>query len=142
MAMADLHNSIKCSTALAPKAAVTYNTAFVSAICDTINFGSCEFVGILGTNADADATYTVLVEHGDAANLSDAAAVPDEFLLGVEAMGLNYASDDKCWKIGYCGDKRYVRVTVTPASNAGNAFCAGAWIQGHPRKLPQSTQVV
>ena len=142
MAMADLHNNIKCSTAIAPAAATTDNTAFVSAIVDTANFGSCEFVGLLGTNADADMTYTVLVEDGDSSTLGDNAAVADDYLLGVEAMGLNYASDGKCFKIGYCGPKRYVRVTITPANNTGNAFCAGVWILGHPRVLPQSTQVV
>ncbi len=141
MAMADLHNNIKCSTAIAPAAAVTNDTAFVSAIVDTANFGSCEFVGLLGTNADADMTYTVLVEDGDSSTLADNVAVADEFLLGVEAMGLDYADDGKCFKIGYIGPKRYVRVTITPANNTGNAFVAGAWILGHPRKLPQDTQV-
>lgn len=141
MAMADLHNNIKCSTAIAPAAAVTNDTAFVSAIVDTANFGSCEFVGLLGTNADADATYTVLVEDGDSSTLADNVAVADEFLLGVEAMGLDYADDGKCFKIGYCGPKRYVRVTITPANNTGNAFVAGAWILGHPRNLPQDDQV-
>lgn len=138
----DLHNNIKCSTANAPVAAITNDTAKVSTIVDTANFGSCEYVGVLGTNADADATYTVLVEHGDNSALSDAAAVPDEFLLGVEAMGLDFADDAATFKIGYIGDKRYVRVTVTPANNTGNFFMAGVWIQGHPRNGPQSTQVV
>lgn len=141
MAMADLHNNIKCLTAIAPAAAVTNDTAFVSAIVDTANFGSCEFVGLLGTNADSDATYTVLVEDGDSSTLADNVAVADEFLLGVEAMGLDYADDGKCFKIGYIGPKRYVRVTITPADNTGNAFVAGAWILGHPRNLPQDDQV-
>lgn len=142
MAMADLHNNIKCSTAIAPAAATTDDTPFVSAIVDTANFGSCEFVGLHGTNADANATYTILVEDGNDSALGDNAAVADEFLLGVEAMGLDYADDGKCFKIGYIGPKRYVRVTITPGGNTGNAFIAGAWILGHPRTLPQSTQVV
>lgn len=139
--MRDLHNNIKCGTAFAPKAAVTDNTAQVSAIVDTAGFGSTELVGILGTNADADMTYTVLVEDGNAANLSDAAAVDDAYLLGVEAMSLDYTSDGKCFKIGYVGPKRYLRVTITPVNNTGNVFLAGAWVQSHPRKSPQSTQV-
>lgn len=138
----DLHNNIKCSLAEPPVAAVADNTPFVSSILDTADFGSAEFVGILGTNTDADATFTVLVEDGDNSALSDAAAVADEHLLGVEAMGLDFADDNKVFKIGYIGPKRYVRVTVTPANNTGNIFFAAAWIQGHPRKGPQSTQVV
>lgn len=138
----DLHNNIKASRGISPAAAVTNDTAFVSQILNTANFGSHEFVGQFGAVADADVTFTVLVEHGDQANLSDAAAVPDEHLLGIEAMGLNFNSDDKTFKIGYIGPKQYVRVTITPANNTGNVFLAGVWIQGSPRVYPQSTQVV
>jgi hypothetical protein len=139
----DLHNNIKCSLAEPPVAAVTDNTPFVSTILDTAGFGSHEFVGILGTNTDADATFTVLVEEGDNSALSDNTAVADADLLGVEAMGLDFADDNKVFKIGYKGTKRYIRVTVTPANNgAGNIFFAAVWIQGHPTELPQSTQVV
>ncbi len=142
--MKDLHNNIKCSLAEPPVAALTNaNTPFVSTILDTADFGSAEYVGILGTNTDADVTFTVLVEDGNDSGLSDNAAVADVHLLGVEAMGLNYDSDNKVFKIGYVGPKRYVRVTVTPVANgAGDVFFAAAWIQGHPRKGPQSTQVV
>lgn len=141
--MLDLHNQIKCSLAEPPVAAQTDNTAIVSTILDTAGFGSAEFVGIFGTNTDADVTFTVLVEDGNDSGLSDNAAVDDIYLLGVEAMGLDFADDNKVFKIGYIGPKRYVRVTVTPANNgAGNIFFAAAWIQGHPRVSPQSTQVV
>lgn len=139
--MRDLHNNVKATTAFAPKAAVTNDTAQVSTIVDTANFGSLELLLVLGTNADADMTYTVLIEDGDDASLSDNAAVDDAHLLGVEAMGLNYTSDGVTAKIGYIGPKRYVRATVTPANNTGNVFLAGVWLQGHPRVGPQSTQV-
>lgn len=139
--MRDLANNLKCVAGLNPVAAVTNDTAFVSAIVDTDGFDGAVFVGILGSVADADTTLTVLVEDGDNAALSDNAAVADEHLIGVEAMGLRYDSDNKCFKIGYVGNKRYVRVTITPANNTGNLFLAGAWVLGHPRKAPQSTQV-
>ena len=151
--MLDLHNNIKASRGMSPVAATTDNTAYVSQILDTAGFGSAEFVGILGSIADADVTFTVLVEHGDQSNLSDAAAVDDAYLLGTEAGTVTagaavsgaapgFADDNKTFKFGYKGPKRYVRVTVTPASNSGNIFLAGVWIQGHPRVKPQSTQVV
>lgn len=140
--MRDLHNSIKVSLAEPPVAAVTNDTAYVSTILDTAGFGSAEFIGIFGTNTDANVTFTVLVEDGDDASLGDNAAVDDAYLLGVEAMGLDYADDNKVWKIGYVGPKRYVRVTVTPSGNTGDIFFAGVWVQGHPRVCPQSTQVV
>lgn len=141
--MKDLHNNIKASLAMPPKAAVTDNTAFVSEIIDTANFGSCEFIGIHGTNADANTTYTILVEDGNDSALGDNAAVDDVYLLGTEAgAAIDFADDNKVFKIGYVGPKRYVRVTVTPADNTGNAFIAGVWVLGHPRNLPQDDQVV
>ena len=141
--MRDLHNSIKCSLAEPPVAAVTGDTAFVSSILDTANYGSAEYVWVAGSIADADVTFTLLVEDGDDASLTDAAAVADEHLLGTEANAAPLlSSDNKVGKIGYIGPKRYVRVTVTPANNTGNIFFAAIWIQGHPRVYPQSTQIV
>lgn len=139
----DLHNNIRITTAIAPVAAApTGNTAVVSTILDTIDFTACEFVIGLGSIADVDATFTILVEDGAASDLSDNAAVADEHLLGTESPAFLFSDDNKTYKIGYIGPKRYVRVTITPASNSGN-FCHSAlWIQAHPRNGPQSTQIV
>jgi hypothetical protein len=145
--MKDLHNNIQLSRGVSPAAATTDNTAYVSQIIDTNGFGSCEFVGQFGSIADADVTFTVLVEDGNVSNLSDNSAVDDQFLLGIEAMvdgngtALRFDQDDKTIKIGYCGPKRYVRVTITPANNTGNVFFAGLWLQGHPRVAPKTTQI-
>lgn len=136
MASKDMHHSITVKRGLSPVAAVTNDTAFVSEIVDTAGYESVEFVILTGSLADADATFTVLVEDGNASNLSDNAAVADTFLLGTEATAsFNYADDNKAFKIGYVGPKRYVRVTVTPANNSGNAFVAGAWLLGNPRTI-------
>lgn len=133
----DLHNNIYPKRGLSPVAAVTDNTAFVSQIVDTAGFDSVEFVILTGSLADVDATFTVLFEDGAAANLSDNAAVADDYLLGTEALaGFTFAADDKVFKIGYIGTKRYCRVTITPANNTGNAFIAGVWLLGHPRTAP------
>jgi hypothetical protein len=134
----DLHNNIHVVPGIVPIAARTDNTAIVSAIVDTQGFASCEFVLVTGTNTDADATFTVLVEDGDNSALSDNAAVSDDELLGTEVLAsFNYGDDNECRKIGYVGGKRYVRVTVTPAANAaGNIFLAGVWVLGHPDQAP------
>lgn len=121
--MRDLANHIEVRRAISPAAAVTDNTPFVSQIIDISGFEQLVFAINLGALADADATFTVLVEHGDAANLSDAAAVPDAQLTGTEASASFIFSDDnKVRKIGYVGSKQYVRLTVTPANNTGNVF--------------------
>lgn len=134
----DLMNAIHPVPLIVPVAARTDNTAIVSAIIDMQGFESATFVLMTGTNTDADATFAVLVEHGDAANLSDAAAVDDVELIGTEALaGFTFADDNECRKIGYKGIKRYARVTVTPANNAaGDIFLAGIALLGHARHQP------
>ena len=134
MAKFDLHNNIHTVPLIAPIAARTDNTAIVSSIIDTRGYGSAEFVLVTGTNTDTNATFTVLVEDGDASNLSDAAAVVDAELLGTEVLAsFDFADDVETRKIGYIGNRRYVRVTVTPAGNdSGNIFIAGVTVLGHP----------
>jgi len=47
------------------------------------------------------------VQHGDKADLSDAADVPDDLLIGTEAnAGFRCDDDDKTRRIGYIGGKR------------------------------------
>lgn len=135
--MRDLHNNIKvldntCVT-------ITDNTAQVCT-ADRAGFESVEFLVALGTIADADATLTALVEDSD--DNSTWAAVADDFLLGVEAMGLDFADDLATAKIGYVGGKRYVRITVTPAANTGSLPIAIVAVGGHPIRGAQTTQVV
>jgi hypothetical protein len=49
----------------------------------------------------------------------DNAAVDDAYLVGTEALaGFTFADDNECRKIGYLGNKRYVRVTITPTTTA------------------------
>ncbi len=138
--MRDLHNNIHTVPLFAPLAAQTNDsTARVSAIIDTMGYGSCELVLISGTNTDATATFAVLVEDGNDSDLvDDGAAVADAELLGTEALAsFTFSDDGECRKIGYVGSKRYVRVTVTPTSNdSGNWFMAGVAILGHPASVP------
>ena len=94
-----------------------------------LGYDSLMFAISIGTNTDADVTFTVLVEEGDASNLSDNAAVADADLNGTEALaGFQFDDDTETRKIGYRGSKRYVRLTITPANNgAGNIFMAAIW---------------
>jgi hypothetical protein len=109
----------------------------VSQIIDRQGFDALEFLILSGSLADADVTFTALVEEGDAANLSDAAAVADADLLGTEtAASFTFSDDDKVFKIGYRGSKRYVRLTITPANNASAALLAAVAVLGHPANAP------
>jgi hypothetical protein len=134
--MKDLHNNVKFVRALSP-VSVSDNTAQVSQILDTTNYAANELAILTGSIADADVTFTVLIEEGNASNLSDAAAVADEDLLGTEVQaGFRYDSDDSTRKIGYIGSKRYIRATITPANNTGAALLAAVWVQSGARKAP------
>jgi hypothetical protein len=135
--MRDLANTIAVRRAISPVAATTDNTPYVSQVIDTSGFEGFMFAINAGSLADADATFTTLIEHGDAANLSDAAAVADAQLTGTEAgASLTFADDNAVKKIGYVGSKRYVRLTVTPANNTGNVFLSAVAILGHSRFNP------
>lgn len=124
----DNHNKFDVKRAISP-VSVSDNTAQVSQIIDLQAYQSLEFLITAGSLADADATFTTLVEHGDASNLSDAAAVSDSELLGTEAGASFVFSDDNAvYKIGYRGIKRYVRLTITPANNASAALLAAVAI--------------
>ncbi|WP_296741428.1 hypothetical protein [Mesorhizobium sp.] len=123
--MRDYMNTLHVVRAISPQAARTDNTAIVSQIIDRTGFDGLVFALNIGANTDTNATFAVLVEDGDAANLSDAAAVADDKLTGSEALaGFTAADDDnKVRKIGYVGSKRYVRLTITPTGNdSGNIF--------------------
>lgn len=135
----DLHSNIKFSQAFGPVAAIADNTPYVSAILDTANFETNGVVIKSGVLGDAGAEFTALLEEGDAANLSDAAAVADADLIGTEAGASFIQSDDNaCKKLGYKGRKRYIRLTLTPANNAASAFFDATWYQANARKAPLS----
>lgn len=135
-------NNIHLARAISP-VSVADNTAAVSQIIDRRGYDSLTFAILTGSLADADATFTVLVEDGDAANLSDAAAVPDAELLGTEALaGFQFDDDNETRKIGYAGIKRYVRLTITPVNNASAALIAAVAILGHPSLAPTANPPV
>jgi hypothetical protein len=132
----DLHSKIALRRAISP-VSVGDNTAQVGQIIDRQGFSALEFGILTGSLADADATFTVLVEHGDDPALADAAAVPDVELLGTEAgAGFQFDDDNETRKIGYAGNRRYVRLTITPAGNAGGALIGAAAILGGAESSP------
>ena len=138
MASKDLHNNIDVKRAISP-VSESGNTALVSQILDTRGYESIELVIATGSIADADATFTVLIEDGDNGALSDAAAVADTFLLGTEVQaGFAFDDDNECRKIGYVGGKRYLRATITPANNASAALISAVWVLSNARTAPSA----
>lgn len=120
-------------TGVAP-VTITDNTAQVSAIIDTAGWGYLEWEIFTGVLADADVTAVVLVEGGNASNLSDAAAIADEDLQGTEAdAAFTFADDSEVRKIGVKNlEFQYYRLTITPSNNTGSfPLCVGARLVGN-----------
>lgn len=140
--MQDQSQKLKFRPLFNPKASITDTTAQVSNIIDTLGFNSLTLVLHVGDWSDVDATCTVLVEHGDNSALSDAAAVSDAMLSGGTEAGMapTFADDNTCCKLGYIGDKRYVRMTLTPIANAGAFFMSGIAVLGNSIAHPQEDQ--
>jgi hypothetical protein len=134
-----LHNDVEYR--FGAQDALSNDTAIVSEIFDLANREACEILIAISTLSDANATFVVLVEHGESPTLADNEAVPDALLLGNEAgAGFQYDDDEEIRKIGYIGNKRYLRVTVTPTGNTGTGTIGIIAALAGARKLPKSTQ--
>lgn len=134
--MRDLMNNVNIKRVLSP-VSVADTTAQVGQIIDRQGYDSLTYVIATGSIADADATFTVLLEEGDASNLSDAAAVADADLIGTEVLAaFQFDDDNECRKLGYKGNKRYTRLTITPVANASAALLAAVAVLGHPAVVP------
>jgi hypothetical protein len=130
--MRDNFNNLNFKKALAP-ASVGDNTAQVCAIIDRQGYEALTYLIELGSIADADATFAVLLEEGDDSGLSDAATVAAADMLGTPTLaGFQFDSDNALRKLGYVGSKRYTRMTITPTSNASAALLGVTAILGAP----------
>lgn len=141
--MIDSTSTKQVKKAIAAISGAADDAAIVSAIIDRAGFESLTFLLAPGVLADADAIFTVLVEDGDAANLSDAAAVADDFLISQTpgtapevAAAFRFDDDGEVRKIGYRGNKRYVRLTLTPVTNTGAWPIAAIALLEGARTLP------
>ena len=135
MANRDGLSSKRIIPLIAPVAAITDNTATVSSIIDTLGYDAVTLAFVTGTNADADATVTALLEESDASNMSGSNAVADGDMVSQTngtapetAASYTFADDVETRAIGYIGTKRYIRLTLTPGANTGNHFVAGVAI--------------
>lgn len=134
--MRDLHNNIHTKRVISP-VSVSDNTAQVGQIIDRQGYESLEYIIATGSLADSDVTFTVLLEESDDSGMSPASAVADTDLLGTEALaGFQYDDDNETRKLGYKGNKRYTRLTITPVGNASAALLCAVAVLGDPANAP------
>jgi hypothetical protein len=134
--MRDLANNINLKRVISP-VSVSDTTAQVGEVIDRAGYGSLTYAIATGSIADADATFTVLLEESDASDMTGAGAVDDADLIGTEVLAaFQFNDDNKCRKLGYKGNKRYTRLTITPVGNASAALLSAIAILGHPDSAP------
>lgn len=140
--MRDLHNNIHVLRVISP-VSVADNTAQVGQIIDRQGYHSLEYLIATGSIADADATFAVLLEESDDSGMSGATAVADADLIGTEALaGFQFDDDNETRKLGYKGNKRYTRLTITPSANASAAVLCAVAVLGHPGSAPTANPPV
>lgn len=133
--MKDLMNNIDVKRVISP-VSVADNTAQVGTVVDRKGFDSVTYVIATGSIADADCTFTVLLEESDTSG-SGYAAVADADLIGTEVLAaFQFDDDNECRKLGYKGSKRYTRLTITPVNNASAALLSAVAVLGHPAITP------
>jgi hypothetical protein len=130
----DLHNNMITKKALSI-GAISSNTNTDGDIIDTNGYKQVEFAILSGTLTDG--AYTPAIFEGDDSGLSDGAATAAADLLGTVAGATFALTDDNVTKrIGYKGNKRYVRLRlVSTAVTTGGTLGAVA-ILSNPLVAP------
>jgi hypothetical protein len=127
----DLTSSLSVKDAFS--AAVSSNTTTSGAIVDRRGFRGVTFT--VHAAAFTDGSYVPVIQDGDAADLSDAAAVADTYLIGTEA-GAAVDADNEVRTIGYTGKKRYVRLQLVSSGTTSGATISGLCLLSHPESGP------
>lgn len=131
MAKFDVYNDISVLNAFDIQT-ISSNTTTNGDIIDTQGFEAVTFVFQTGTVTDGD--YTVLLEESDDSGFTTSNAVADSDLIGTEA-GASFTldtDDNKVSKLGYNGNKRYLRASIV-STNTSSGATLGATVElAHP----------
>lgn len=136
--MSDIHSEIKPEVAFPPQA-LSGTTDITGEIIDSRGYSGVEFIMQTDAIAAADLDAQLLIEQGDESDLSDAAAVGDDFLIGTEDATAISESDDKVTrKIGLRITKRYCRASLSVTANDGTDVVSCAAMLIGNRNLPET----
>ncbi len=140
--MRDLYNNIEVRRGLSPLVQNNDSSAFVSQIIDMRGFKSLVWLVSLGDVTDADVTTVFLMEHDTVIGFGSKTSVPDSQMDPTELVAaFDFGDDDSVRKIGYVGEKRFVRLTITPTgNNAGDIGIAVIALLGDPDRRPTTAQ--
>lgn len=114
----DIHSQFSAVRALSP-VALSSDTPLVSQTIDTEGCDGIEFIIASSTLADSNATFDVALYADDASGMGTEAEVTSaEDLYGTVA-DWAFGDDNVVRQFGYRGNKRYLRVKITPSGNTG-----------------------
>lgn len=130
--MRDMHNNISVLTAVTPAAVGTTGIAGgkLSAAIDRRGFDTVEFVYMAGGSASVADTITPVVYEGDTTTGSFTSVAAGD-LLGTEAALTLTTAAGKVGKVGYRGNKRYLKIRLYGTGTATAVVSATA-ILGKP----------
>lgn len=131
----ELHHGVKDVNAMPPQAVTA--TITNNPIIDRAGFEVAEFQVLVGavTAADGSNFYVFTLQHGDAANLSDAVTVPADDLIGTPPTINAAGQANLSFRFGYRGYKRYLRLVGTETGTF-NVLLAAACQLSRARHLP------
>ncbi len=116
-------------------AAITSDTTTPGEIIDSKGFEGLDFNIRSGTITDG--AYTTTMEDGDESNLSDAAPVDSDLIIGTLPAFAD--SEDNVTKhVGYVGKKRFARINIVSTGTTSGGFFAATAVKGKPRSAPTS----
>lgn len=134
----DLMNNIHPVAAITPRVVSNSDTQ-TSAAIDVRDYRSVTFVISLGTLADSNAVWQIIVKEGDSSTQNTHSNVADTDLIGTEALaGFQFNDDGETRKIGYKGSKDYVSIEIdnTTANSSAAPMCCICILE--PYDLPAS----
>lgn len=134
--MRDMHNNISVLRAIKPVAVGTTGAANgqLSGIIDRRGYDSVEFVYQSGGSASVADTITPVVLEA-AATGDSFTSVADTDLLGTEAALTLTTSAGKIGKVGYRGNKPYLKLRLYGVGTA-TALVAANVVLGNPPRAP------
>lgn len=134
--MRDLHDNIKVTSIINPGAIIAANGTTTSATINTAGYDSLEL--LVQSGAITDGTFTGTVYHGDASNMSDEVACSSDDLLGSAPSfdGSVSADYNTTKRVGYIGNKQYVRLKELQAGASTGGYLSAAAVQSHAKVRP------
>lgn len=134
--MRDMHNNISVLSAIAPQAVGTTGAANgkLSGIIDRQGFETVEFVFQSGASASVADTITPVILEA-AATGDSFTSVADADLLGTEAGQKLTLTAAGASRIGYLGNKRYLKIRIYGIGTA-TAIVSAAAVLGRAHQAP------